>query len=355
MVKEKLTRNETDPPADPHGDIDSERSGQENHDYAVFRDMYLRGLSEIPLQQVDINNCSKVRQQLRESVSSSSYVRQLYGTRHGHSSNSTPNDPLEILNALICRDSLNLFRVINGTLDRIQSSLSDSHLTETQLCHWHEFIKRCEANTPTLRATLSSLSRRHQDITVEPPPRSTIRLFKEALEATAATSARLQEVSASLVSNINLLETRHNIAKKKSISRLSELAFFFLPIIVSASIFGMRVRELNHPPIWAFFTLSIILMLLSYGLRWMMAIDIWKRCKEFCSTQSQHEICRYRDDVLNENAARQSVMRWTMKRCRLPSFTVSGMSFPRIRLRVAPGRLISMNAADYDISDSTDR
>ncbi|KAJ9219478.1 hypothetical protein DTO169C6_8208 [Paecilomyces variotii] len=355
MVKEKLTRNESDPAAEHHGDIDSERRSQENHDYAVFRDMYLRGLSEIPLQQVDINNCSKVRQQLRESVSTSFYLRQRCGTRHRHSSNSTPNDPLEILNELICHDSLNLLRVINGTLDRIQSSLSDSHLTETQLCHWHEFIRRCEANIPTLRTTLSSLSREYQDTTVEPPLRSTVRLSQEALEVTAATSARLQEVSASLVSNISLLGTRQDIAKKKSISRLSELAFFFLPIIVSASIFGMRVRELNHPPIWAFFTLSIILMLLSYGLRWMMAIDIWKRWKEFYPTQSQHEICRYRDDVLSESTARRSVMRWTMKRRRLPSYTMSGMFSPQIMLREASGRPISLNVADYDISNSAHR
>lgn len=249
--------------------------------------MYLRGPNRIPLQEVNISNCPKIREKLRESTSTYSYLKQSYEAENKHSSRSTPNDPLQFLNAIICHDSLNLLRVINNTLDDIQCRLADGHLTETQLCHWYELIKRCEANIPTLQATLSSLPVSTQGISLEQSSRRTTQLSKDALTATAATSARLHRISASLTSAITFLGTRQDIAKGKSISRLCEAVFFLLPIIASASIFGMRVNEINHAPIWAFFVLCGILILLSYGLRWMMAIDVSKRCERLYSRWSR--------------------------------------------------------------------
>lgn len=306
------------------GNADSEQSGKWNQDYVFCRDTYPRSPIEVSLQEVDINNCAKVRQQLGESESTASYLRKWCEAKHKKSWSSIYKDPLEGLNAIVCHDSLNLFRVVNETLDHIQSSLADDYLTDTQLCHWQKFIKRCEANIPALRTTLRSLVPSVQSTTVEPSSRSMMQLSSETLEVAAATSDRLREVSASLISSITMLETRQNIAKEKSITTLSELAFFLVPIAVSASIFSMRVRELDHAPIWAFFVLSIALLLLSYGLRWTIGRYILQRCKRRYLGQSSHEI--YHDDLMDRRSTTISgFIRWAREQVRVPSIATFGM------------------------------
>ena len=73
----------------------------------------------------------------------------------------------------------------------------------------------------------------------------------------------------SLMANMSIVESKRGIAEAESVTKLTELAFFFIPLTFSASIFSMQVKELNASQISiaAFFILAIIITTAPYALR----------------------------------------------------------------------------------------
>ena len=52
---------------------------------------------------------------------------------------------------------------------------------------------------------------------------------------------------------MSLLESKRDIEEAEGVSRLTELAFFFIPTTFAASLFSMQVWELEEspPPVYA--------------------------------------------------------------------------------------------------------
>jgi hypothetical protein len=73
----------------------------------------------------------------------------------------------------------------------------------------------------------------------------------------------------SLRAELSLLESKRGIEEAESVSRLTELAFIFIPITFAASLFSMQVQELadTPPPAYAFVITAIVAVTVSYGLR----------------------------------------------------------------------------------------
>jgi hypothetical protein len=68
---------------------------------------------------------------------------------------------------------------------------------------------------------------------------------------------------------MSLLESKRGIEEAESVSRLTELAFLFIPTTFAASLFSMQVRELaeNPPPVYAFIITAVVTVSVSYMLR----------------------------------------------------------------------------------------
>lgn len=94
---------------------------------------------------------------------------------------------------------------------------------------------------------------------------------------------RTESSNKSLLTTMSLAESKRGIAEAESVTRLTQLAFFFIPLTFSASIFSMQVKELNASvtPISAFVILAICITIGSYALRLAMRsswrVRIWKR------------------------------------------------------------------------------
>ena len=71
------------------------------------------------------------------------------------------------------------------------------------------------------------------------------------------------------MANMSIVESKRGIAEAESVTKLAELAFFFIPLTFSASIFSMQVKELDASRISlaAFFVLAILITTASYALR----------------------------------------------------------------------------------------
>ena len=77
--------------------------------------------------------------------------------------------------------------------------------------------------------------------------------------------------------NIALLEARKSLREAYSIGRLTKLAFFFLPLSFTCSIFGMNFREIGESlSIWIWVAVSIPVLLCS------LALSFWPRMYNDC-------------------------------------------------------------------------
>ena len=94
-------------------------------------------------------------------------------------------------------------------------------------------------------------------------------LLQECVADIANMKQRTQSSYQSLMANMSIVESKRGIAEAESVTKLTELAFFFIPLTFSASIFSMQVKELsgNNISVSTFIILALIVTFLSYALR----------------------------------------------------------------------------------------
>ncbi|KPI37180.1 uncharacterized protein AB675_1582 [Cyphellophora attinorum] len=80
-------------------------------------------------------------------------------------------------------------------------------------------------------------------------------------ERTRMVSDRYKEAVVILMNTMAIAESREGIVQAKKVSRLTSLAFIFVPLSFTTSFFGMNVQQLSQQKtsIWIWFVVSIIL------------------------------------------------------------------------------------------------
>lgn len=95
----------------------------------------------------------------------------------------------------------------------------------------------------------------------------------------------------SIMANMSIVESKRGIAEAESVTKLTELAFFFIPLTFSASIFSMQVKELNASriSIAAFFILDIVVTAASYAIRLVIRSDNFISLKRKLVADIRHD------------------------------------------------------------------
>lgn len=88
---------------------------------------------------------------------------------------------------------------------------------------------------------------------------------------------RLHTASSSLTSNMALLNSRRSIAEAQAVTKLTELAFFFIPLGFAATLFGMQIEQFeNRAPLWVFVVIGLSFVTASYLVR-LIIRSTWLR------------------------------------------------------------------------------
>lgn len=86
--------------------------------------------------------------------------------------------------------------------------------------------------------------------------------------------SRVHAVHTALRSEMALLDSKRSIAEARTMARLTELAFVFIPLTFACSGFSMQIRELDGGvPLWAFVIAAISLGILTYTVRVILQSD----------------------------------------------------------------------------------
>lgn len=189
-----------------------------------------------------------------------------------------PTTHLEYLFAMIHTDTVNTLRHMELALQEIGQHILDDTLIQQRLMHWRLLLERFGIELQQLEDSLRrfaefiNASDVSQNSTSEDSDERTSEVDK-LLENTVAQINSLRQRTTrshkSLMANMSIVESKRGIAEAESVTKLTELAFFFIPLTFSASIFSMQVKELNasQTSIVAFVILAFIVTTASYALR----------------------------------------------------------------------------------------
>ena len=191
--------------------------------------------------------------------------RQHNGPSHG--------GPLGSLFAIAQRDTLNVLHLMDSALKEIGEHILDDTLIQQRVIHWRHLLERFDTELLQLEDSLRQFAKFIETLklpnTNDGANPGTAHLLEDCITKMSTVGRRTKKSYTSLMANMSIVESKRGIAEAESVTKLTELAFFFIPLTFSASVFSMQVKELNASSVSlsAFFILAIIITTCSYGLR----------------------------------------------------------------------------------------
>ena len=245
----------------------------------MFEGLYPRGPAVDYDFLMDPKNVDFLAEYLdRTKSTAANYAEWLTNNDRGETLKIGPLTHLEYLFAIIQNDTMNTLRHMEFALQEIGQHILDDTLIQQRLVHWRLLLERfgtelqqLEDNLRRLAAFISSFEAPHDDRTENSNKRISPvdTLLGDCVSQINSLHQRTTRSHKSLMANMSIVESKRGIAEAESVTKLTELAFFFIPLTFSASIFSMQVKELDasRVSIAAFFTLAIIITFASYALR----------------------------------------------------------------------------------------
>ena len=157
---------------------------------------------------------------------------------------------------LVQEDQADVLSDFREALDYIDETMSEDSIIRSSLHNWRDLLGRWRkkfANEPRfldyimdrLRSVESErnsdLPSNAADIVLDKDSQPGIsdfeKIYKESMELASRANATFQAI----MSTMAIIESQKAITQAEEISKLTELAFFFIPLTFVASLFGMNV------------------------------------------------------------------------------------------------------------------
>lgn len=139
---------------------------------------------------------------------------------------------------LMSNDLTLILGKMTHTLDEIELSLHDDLVLQRSLPVWRRQLGRW-------RNTLFHQGESLRELYVDGPDqgRDALLLHQQSLSKTVdRASRRVETVFQALMSSMSIVESERAIAEAEVVSKLTHLAFFFIPLSLVAGIFGMNIN-----------------------------------------------------------------------------------------------------------------
>ena len=206
---------------------------------------------------------------------------------------------LEYLFAIIHNDTMNTLRHMDLALREIGQHILDETLIQQRLVHWRLLLERFGTEFQQLEDSLrrfagfinaskvSDKNSTEDQNTLRPPVE---KLLEDSVSQINSLRQRTTRSHKSLMANMSIIESKRGIAEAESVTKLTELAFFFIPLTFSASVFSMQVKELNasRTSIAAFFILAVIITTALYALRLLIRSEKFTDLKKRSLNDIRH-------------------------------------------------------------------
>ena len=263
----------------PEEKVGTEIKTLEPIDRCMYEGLYPRG----PIVDYDLlmnsENTDLLAEYLDRTKSTAATFKEWLTHSDGRRSTMVgPASQLVYLFEIVHSDTMNILRHMESSLREIGQHILDDSLIQQRLIRWRHLIERFGTELQHLEDSLRSFavfinsSGPSHTVKTENPERHSSPIEK-ILEDSVSQIKSVRQMTTrshkSLMANMSIVESKRGIAEAESVTKLTELAFFFIPLTFSASIFSMQVKELNASriSIAAFFILATIITTASYALR----------------------------------------------------------------------------------------
>ncbi|KAK3314869.1 hypothetical protein B0H66DRAFT_324581 [Apodospora peruviana] len=166
---------------------------------------------------------------------------------NGPSTSSTIFVPSAIFQ-VVRTDTLNVLTHLAVTLDTITVDSMNERLMQERLSHWRTLLNLAQLELPQLSQSLSNFFpfalRPHASTPIN-TSQPIIHDLQSRIHSLVARSVSVQE---HLRAEMSLLESKRGIAQAESVTRLTELAFVFIPMSFAAALLSMQIQELQDAP-----------------------------------------------------------------------------------------------------------
>ncbi|KAI4193099.1 MAG: hypothetical protein LQ348_002970 [Seirophora lacunosa] len=177
--------------------------------------------------------------------------------------------PLESLLVIILHDTLTILRSIDLALTDMDGSMLDDELLQSSIDSWRRVLNRFESELRHVETSLPEFARYIVDPEAVDGPRTCGKLLGQCTLQVAKVQERRRITYGSLMTAMSLVESKRGISEAESVTKLTELAFFFIPLTFAASLFSMQVKELDASTtsVGVFFGVALTITVCSYALR----------------------------------------------------------------------------------------
>ena len=190
---------------------------------------------------------------------------------------SGPN-PLNSLFMVIYVDTMTFLDAFSKSLDDIMTAFEDETLLMRYNTNWIRILSSGLAELPKVRECIQGFV--HTSTPAMPSVSSSQDiqyLSSQATQKLDSTIAKTRSTYDFLRAEFMALESRKQVAESESVTRLTELAFVFIPFSFMASVFSMQIQELQEPvPLAYFFVASICTIAGVYAFRLFIRSGIYR-------------------------------------------------------------------------------
>ena len=186
----------------------------------------------------------------------------------------TAYDPFQALFRAIHDDTLSLVDIIRGSLRRIREGTLDEDLMQRRVTFWRSLLHQLNFSLTEFDQRLREFMHFAYDSETHPlsfDPRTELpseKLVKDIRQTLRSCMDLIDKSSDSLRAEMQIVDSRRSIAEAESVSKLTELAFVFIPLSFVASLFSMQVHELDGGvPLYQFVLVAIAFVIVAYAVR----------------------------------------------------------------------------------------
>ncbi|KAI8933153.1 hypothetical protein NX059_009794 [Plenodomus lindquistii] len=186
----------------------------------------------------------------------------------------TIHDPFRPLFRVIHDDTQSLAGLIRVTSQHIREGTMDEDLMQKRVMDWRRLLHRLNVSLGDIDQrlrTFATFSRdfEEQSLAFHQGLNMPSEKFASDTRDIVRDCINLLDRSAnSLLAEMQIVDSRRSIAEAKSVAKLTELAFIFIPLSFVASCFSMQVDALKDPvPLYRFVLVAIAFVAIVYAIR----------------------------------------------------------------------------------------
>jgi hypothetical protein len=178
--------------------------------------------------------------------------------------------PLKILMNIIAADLLDFLELVETYLVEIRNQEVTDTIIRERLSEWQSRLAFLEKEIPSLQQNIAQYAGFAHSVQYSSPglEREINLLSYDVQNKFASTTAQIRLTSQSILTNLTIADSRRSMTEAHSLTKLTELAFIFIPLSFASSVLSMQITELsNGVSISTFFALALAFLFAAYMLR----------------------------------------------------------------------------------------